>query len=124
MRHFDQLARMERDGFDIVVDKTWEDMHPRDCFDDSVTDISQLCEQIDTGYYDWFMLRVRVLIDDHELASEYLGGCCYGDAREVLTDGTAEDIIGTALQQAKQAAAQLSQRLFMLSLRHSHTVEV
>ena len=124
MRHFDELARMEREGFEIIVDKTWEDMHPGDCFDDSVTDINKLCEQIDTGYYDWFMLRVRVLVDGHELASEYLGGCCYGDARDVLTDGTAEDIIWQAVQEAKQRAGSLSQKLFMLSLRHSHTVEV
>lgn len=124
MRHFEQLAQYEREGFDIIVDKTWEDMHPSDCFDDSVTDINQLCEQIDTGYYDWFMLRVRVLVDGHELASEYLGGCCYEDARDVLTDGVAEDIIWTAMNEAKQRAGSLSQKLFMLSLRHSHTVEV
>jgi hypothetical protein len=124
MRHFDRLAEFEREGFEIIVDKTWEDMHPSDCFDDSVTDINQLCEQIDTGYYDWFMLRVRVLVDGHELASEYLGGCCYEDARDVLTDGVAEDIIWTAMNEAKQRAGSLSQKLFMLSLRHSHTVEV
>lgn len=124
MRHFDELARYEREGFEIIVDKTWEDLHPRDCFDDSVTDIGQLCEQIDTGYYDWFMLRVRCLVDGHELAAEYLGGCCYEDAKDVLTDGVAEDIIWTAMNEAKQRAAALSQRLFMLSLRHSHTVEV
>ncbi len=124
MRHFDELARYEREGFEIIVDKTWEDMHPRDCFDDSVTDIGQLCEQIDTGYYDWFMLRVRCLVDGHELAAEYLGGCCYENARDVLTDGVAEDIIWTAMNEAKQRAAALSQRLFMLSLRNSHTVEV
>ncbi len=124
MRHFDELARYEREGFEIIVDKTWEDLHPRDCFDDSVTDIGQLCEQIDTGYYDWFMLRVRCLVDGHELAAEYLGGCCYENARDVLTDGVAEDIIWTAMNEAKQRAAALSQRLFMLSLRNSHTVEV
>jgi len=124
MRHFDELARYEREGFEIIVDKTWEDTHPRDCFDDSVTDIGKLCEQIDTGYYDWFMLRVRCLVDGHELAAEYLGGCCYENARDVLTDGVAEDIIWTAMNEAKQRAAALSQRLFMLSLRNSHTVEV
>lgn len=124
MRHFEQLAEYEREGFEIIVDKTWEDIHPRDCFDDSVTDINKLCEQIDTGYYDWFMLRVRVLVDGHELAAEYLGGCCYENARDVLTDGVAEDIIWTAMNEAKQRAGSLSQKLFMLSLRHSHTVEV
>ena len=54
------------------------------------------------------MLRVRVLVEGLELSSEYLGGCLYEDAREVLTDGTAEDIIGQALADAKKQVYRLS----------------
>jgi hypothetical protein len=124
MRYWDQLAEYDREGFKIIVDKTWEDMHPRDCFDDSIDDIGKLCEQIDTGYYDWFMLRVRCLIDGHELSSEYLGGCLYESASDVLTDGTAEDIIELALANAKTGAAELASKLFLVTLRNSHTLEV
>ncbi len=106
-RHYDHLATYERDGFEIVVDKTWEDLSPFDLFDDTVTDIQELARKIDRCELDWFMLRVRVLLDGHELGSHYLGGCLYEDAREVLHDGTAEDCIEEAMHEARQEAQRL-----------------
>ena len=114
-RYYDTIAEFERNGFDIIVDKTWEDLHPRDCFDDSVTDIKELCKDIDSGNLDWFMLRVRVFVEGLELAEEYLGGCLYKDAREVLTDGTADDIIDQALSNAKPKIYRLSKKFAELS---------
>jgi len=110
-RYYDELARYEREGFEIIVDKTYEDLHPRDSFDDSCYDIDQLCKDIDSGRYEWFMLRVRALVDGHELGSAYLGGCLYEDAREVLSDGTAEDQIYMALEEAKKAVWPLMRKL-------------
>ena len=110
-RYYDTIAEFERDGFEIIVDKSYEDLHPRDCFDDSCYDIDQLCKDIDSGRYEWFMLRVRALVDGHELGSAYLGGCLYEDAREVLSDGTAEDQIYMALEEAKKAVWPLMRKL-------------
>ena len=107
MRYYDELARYQRDGFEIIVDKSYEDLSPRDCFDDTVTDIDEICRKIDSYDLDWFMLRVRVLLDGHELGSHYLGGCLYEDAREVLTDGTAEDLIYQAIPAAREEARRL-----------------
>jgi hypothetical protein len=107
MRYYDELARYQREGFEIIVDKTWEDLSPRDCFDDSVTDIDEICRKIDSYDLDWFMLRVRALVDGHELGSSYVGGFLYEDAREVLTDGTAEDMIYEAIQEARVEAQRL-----------------
>ena len=101
-RHYDTIAEFERDGFEIIVDKTYEDMHASHCFDDSVHDIDEICRKIDNGTYDWFMLRVRVMVEGLELDSEYLGGCLYENANDVLTDGTAEDIIDQAISRAKK----------------------
>lgn len=114
MRHYDTLLDEQRGPFQVIVDKTWEDLHPSDCFDESVTDIKDLCDRIDRGSLDWFMLRVRVLFDGHELACDYVGGFLYEDAREVLTDGTAEDMISCTIEEAKTAAAELFQRLQQL----------
>jgi hypothetical protein len=116
-RYYDEIATFERDGFTIIVDKTYEDMHPSDSFDDSCHDIKQLCEDIDSGRYDWFLLRVRVLVEGLELSSEYLGGCLYSDAREVLTDGTADDLIDQALDSAKPKVYALKQKFAELSDR-------
>ena len=108
MRYYDTLAEFERDGYDIIVDKTYEDLNPRDCFDDTVTDINEIIKDIDRGHLDWFMLRVRVMVEGLELGSAYLGGCLYEDPREILTDGTAEDFIAEAMVEAKSKVYRLS----------------
>ena len=115
MRYYDELATYERDGFTVIVDKTYEDIHPRDCFDDSVSDIKQLCEDIECGNLDWFILRVRVLVEGLELGSSSVGGCLYKDAREVLTDGLAENEIDVALSEAKKDVYRLSRKFLELS---------
>ena len=113
-RHYETIADTQRGPFTVIVDRSWEDLHPRDCFDDSVTDIQQLCEDIDSGKLEWFMLRVRVIFQGVELADEYLGGCLYENAADVMTDGVAEDIIYQAMQQAKVAAADMKKRFAAL----------
>jgi hypothetical protein len=113
-RHYDTLLEEQRGPFTVIVDKTWEDLHPNDCFDDTVTDIKDICARIDRCELDWFMLRVRVLFDGYELASDYVGGFLYEDAREVLRDGTAEDMISSTIEQAKDSAAQLFHKLQQL----------
>ena len=111
MKYWDELARYEREGFTVIVDKTWEDIALGDCFDDTCYDIADMERKVNDGTLDWFMLRVRCLVDGHELGSAYLGGCLYEDAKEVLTDGTADDIIWEALQDAKKAVWPLMRRL-------------
>ena len=111
MRYYDELARLEREGFDIIVDKTWEDLNPRDCFDWTEEEMDQLIKDIDQGKYDWFMLRVRALVDGHEMGSSYLGGMLYEDPRESLTDGVAEDCILDALNEAKRQVVSLKLKL-------------
>ena len=115
MRYYDQLATYERDGFTVIVDVTQEDLSPRQCFDDECHDIDQICRDIEFGNLDWFMLRVRVMVDSLEMGSHYLGGCLYKDAREVLTDGTAEDCIGEALAEAKREVYKYKQKFAELS---------
>ncbi len=110
-RHYDTLLEEQRGPFTVIVDKTWEDLHPNDCFDDTCFDIKDICAKIDQGNLDWFMLRVRVLFEGHELAADYVGGFLYEDAREVLRDGTAEDMIYSATEAAKTAAAELFHKL-------------
>jgi hypothetical protein len=119
MNHYTTLLDEQRGPFQVIVDKTWEDLHPQDSFDTSINpdtnqpyyDIEEMCREIDRGNLDWFMLRVRILFEGHELASDYVGGFLYEDAREVLRDGTAEDMIYTATQTAHTAASELFHKL-------------
>jgi len=114
-RYYDEIASFERDGFFVIVDKSWEDLNPRDCFDDSVSDIDEIIKDIERGHLDWFFLRVRVLVDGHEMAAEHLGGCLYEDPREVLKDGTAEDLISEAMITAKREVYRMYKKFQELS---------
>ena len=112
-RYYDTISEFERDGFTVIVDKTYEDFNPRDHFESD--DMDEILRKIDNGTYEWFMLRVRVLVEGLELGSHYLGGCLYEDAREVLTDGTAEDCIGEAMKEAKSQVYRMKQKFAELS---------
>ena len=114
-RYYDTLAEFERDGFKVIVDKSYEDLDPKDCFDDECFDLKEMYRDIDSGNLDWFMLRVRVMVEGMELGSHYLGGCLYKDAKEVLTDGTAEDCIDEALREAKGQVYRIKQKFCELS---------
>jgi hypothetical protein len=114
-RYYDTIAEFERDGFTVIVDKTYEDFNPRDHFESD--DMDEILRKIDNGTYEWFMLRVRVLVEGLELGSHYLGGCLYEDPREVLTDGTAEDCIGEAMTEAKSQVYRMSKKFAELSDR-------
>ena len=116
MRYYFELATYERNGFEVIVDKTWEDMDVGHGFDDECYDVRKMREQINNGDLDWFMLRVRVLFEGHEMGSHYLGGCLYEDARDVLTDGTAEDCIQEALHEARQEVQRLAGKLWALQM--------
>ena len=107
MRHYEELATYEREGFEIIVDKSWEDLDPKDCFDESCYDMKEMYADIESGKLEWFMLRVRALVDGHELGSAYLGGMLYEDPSECLTDGSAEDMIDQAIAEAKVEARRL-----------------
>lgn len=108
MRYYDTLAEYEREGYTVIVDKSYEELSPRDLFDDSCIDIEEIIKDINRGHLDWFFLRVRVLVEGLELGSAYLGGMLYEDPKECLTDGTAEDIIAEALADAKRQVYRLS----------------
>jgi hypothetical protein len=113
MQYYDELATYERDGYTVIVDKTYEDINPRDCFD--TDDMDEILRKINNGTYEWFMLRVRVLVEGLELGSAYLGGCLYEDPREVLSDGTAEDFIAEAMTEAKSQVYRMSKKFAELS---------
>jgi hypothetical protein len=124
MRHWDELLRETRAGFEVVVDKSWEDIPLESLFDTSIDpdtgkpyfDVKAMARKIDRGDLDYFMLRARVLLDGHELGEHIVGGFLYEDAREVLTDGMAEDLIYQAMSEAKTEVLRLRSKLAELDL--------
>ena len=110
-QHWTRIARLEREGFDIRVEKTWEDTPVEDLFDGSEYDLHEINRKIDRGTYEWFLLRVRACVGGHTLAEEYLGGLLYEDASEVLKDGVAEDLIAECLPRAREEVINLREKL-------------
>ncbi len=108
MRYWDELLREQRGDLEIVVDKSWEDCSIRDLFDDTVFDIKEMEDKVNSGELDWFMLRARVFVEGLEVGDSIVGGFMYEDAREVLKDGTAEDLISQAIEEAKPKFYRLS----------------
>jgi hypothetical protein len=115
MRHYEEIGSFERNGFLIIVDKTHEDIDPWDQLSECFDSKKQLYADIDSGKYEWFMLRTRALLDGHELGCTYLGGCLYEDAEQVLTDGTVEDQLIEVLHEAKQEVKRLKEKLNALA---------
>ncbi len=119
MRYYDTLAEYDREGFNVIVDKTWEDLPLEDLFDTSTDpetglpyyDVQDMYRKIDRGDLDYFMLRVRAMYEDVELAVNYVGGFLYEDASEVLRDGTAEDMISETIEDAKKRVTQILEGL-------------
>jgi hypothetical protein len=111
MRHWDKLDTRIHKGFDIRIDTSYEEIHPRDLFDDACHDIDEICRKIDAGIYEWFMVRVRAMIDDVELSSAYLGGCLYDSREQFLEDCVLEDLIDEAVFQAGIRAKSLTKKL-------------
>jgi len=104
MQHYwTKLGELKIDRFDVRIEKTWEDISPRDCFDDTVTDIEEICRKIDRYDLDWFMLRAVASYKGIKLGDAYVGGFLYENAEDVMKDGTAEDIAGEAVEEAKKA---------------------
>jgi hypothetical protein len=124
MRDWTELLREQRLGFEIIVDKTWEDIPLDHLFDTSIDpdtgkpyyDVKDMARKIDNCDLDYFMLRARVLLDGHEMGQHIVGGFLYEDARETLKDGMAEDLIYQAMSEAKTEVLRLRERLTTVDL--------
>jgi hypothetical protein len=117
MRHYWDLLEERTVGqFTVKIEKTWEDLSPHDLFDSSVDDIDEICRKIDAGLLDWFMLKATVYYEGVSLADDIVGGFLYEDAREILKDGTADDLVACAIDSAVEEARSLKQRFGELDL--------
>lgn len=121
MRYWTHIETIERNGIEFVIDYTPEDMPLEGSFDDSIDpdtgkpywDLKELYRKIEYGDLEWFVLRVRAMVDGHEFGTGYCGGMLYDTdkIRDVLTDGIAEDLIYEANKEAREAIVSLKSKL-------------
>ena len=103
MKHYETIKTEDTQGFHVVCSVAYEDtLSVQDSFDDSCHDIEDICRKIDNGTYVWFMVRVEAFKSGILLGTDYLGGCLYESYQEFLQDAYYEDMVSTAIADAKQ----------------------
>ena len=102
------------EGFDIYFEALPEYTHPKDCFDLSVDDINEICEKIDNYELTWFCAKVTAEKAGVELATDYLGCCCYNSEDEFLNEdecyfaGMVSIVVDEAKKQLPEIIKQLN----------------
>ena len=100
MTHYTKQHTEVVEGFDIVFSTAYEDTHPRDHF--MPEDAPKICEDIDSGKYEWFVARVQAFKNGIELGTEYLGGCLYESPMQFVKDNDYYgDMVQSAIEEAK-----------------------
>ena len=108
MSYWETVHSETREGFDIELAFTPEDIHPDDLFDwEACGNREETLEKIDAGLLLWFTARVRVSVDRPDgkasvvIGEDYLGGCLYESARDFMASGYYEDMVQAALDNAR-----------------------
>lgn len=104
-----QLHTAEIDGFQVFAHLAPDESCPQDDFDCFETEEQkkEFFRKIDQGIYSWVILRVQAFRHGVMLGESYLGGCCYENNEEMITDGVFEDCAYEAIEQAKQTLAKI-----------------
>ena len=106
MTHWELINTETRDGFTIHAYAAPEDTNPNDQFDDN----GETAEAISNGTYEWFMVKVTASKAGVELAEDYLGGCCYKNISDFISepDGYYADMIIGVTDEANDKIAELA----------------
>jgi hypothetical protein len=109
MTHYELIHEEQSAGFTIRFYATPEDTHPRDLFDPTVSDIDEICRDIDNGRFTWFTAKVTASKNGIELAADYLGGNLYENVRDFVSEHDYyADMRATVIAEAKQAIRELT----------------
>jgi hypothetical protein len=89
------------EGFNIDVDIDPDETEP-EYFD------AETLEGIREGRYQWFIVKVTASREGVELATNYLGGCCYADPAEFVRDSDYyPDMVRDTISDAKTTIRKL-----------------
>lgn len=108
--HQELIQTEEREGFTIHF-YACEDCSPRGQFmNEDGSDDEEIIAKIEDGTYAWFCAKVTASREGVELATDYLGGCCYDSPRQFCTeaDGYYADMVATVIAEAKEVIAKLA----------------
>ena len=108
MEYFETYGEPETiDGFEIVLSIAPETMEPDWDFE-TEEERQELFERINNGSLVWFVAKVTASKNGIELASDYLGGCCYESISEFVKDGYYSDMVQNTISEARNAIIKLA----------------
>lgn len=97
-----EVANVEtKDGFEIVLSITPEDMPPD--WDETEEQRAKTLRKIEDGTWAYFIARVEACKEGIALGTSYLGGCCYGSVQQFLKepDGYYQDMVHEVIEEAR-----------------------
>ena len=102
--------------FDIIVDWTYEHCSVRDCFDETEEQFQEMERRQEAHLDTHYIARVRAMYDGVEMGCAHLGSCyAYNCSPEDdINDGIGgylEDMIEEAVDQAREEAVRMLDRL-------------
>lgn len=107
MTNWENVHEEERHGLTITLWAAPETETPDWCFE-SEDERRHLLERIDSGDLLWFVARVTASKNGIELASDYLGECCYESVADfVRHSGYYADMVQTVVSEALTAIEDL-----------------
>lgn len=107
MSYFETIKTDTVEGFDITFAVAPEDSAPDWDFE-TVEERDELLRKIENGDLDWFVARVTASKNGIELASDYLGGCCYESVDEFIDDGYYFDMVQNVITEARETITELA----------------
>jgi hypothetical protein len=97
----------ERDGFTVTLSVTPETDAPDWDFE-TPEDEAETLRKINSGLLLWFVAKATASKHDIELATDYLGGCCYAAVEDFLSPGDYwDDMRATVIAEARSNIAKL-----------------
>ena len=116
MREWNTVKTFTQDQFEVELAWCYEDLPLSHVFEtaEEIAEHQRRCENYTDTHY---VARVRVLYDDVEMGSDYLGSCyAYGmdpaqDMLEEQCGGYMEQMIDTAMEEARAETVRMIARL-------------
>ena len=116
MNYYYTVKEFKIDQFDIIVDWTYEYCSVRDCFDETEEQFQEMERRQEAHLDTHYVARVRAMYDGVEMGCATLGSCYARDCspEDDINDGIGgylEDMVDEAVDQARNEAVAMLQRL-------------
>lgn len=104
MEFYRELIRRYQEGFDVIVDYTYDHTHPALIFNPNNYSIDKIMQRIDSGEYEYFNLRIRVFFAGKLFNQGKIEHCLERSVDDMLVKDCdiIEEFIETLIMEARE----------------------